>query len=99
MTLKKWIKPLDTCGPFCNIYIEYEKKVTEGVWEKDEDLIYCGSMYNIPYWLVDYEIAPNDENGKSIFYSCGLKEKLGDEKGKPERAGFVITLREKKNEE
>ena len=93
MKLKKWLKPLDVIGLFCNIYIKY----IDNNGEKKEDLIYCGSMYHIPYWLVEYKIAPNDEDGESIFYAHGLKENSEDEKGNWNKEGFVITLQEKEN--
>lgn len=97
MKLRSWLKPLDTSSLNCNIYIMYQKKVAEGVWETDCDLIYAGSMWNIPYWLVDYDIAPNDEDGESIFYAHNMHKTVDDEKGTQGYDGLYIYLKEKDN--
>ena len=91
MKLSKWLKPMDTTGIHCNIYIEYER--TDGT--KDNDMIYAGSMYEIPYWLVDYDIAPKNENGESIYWAHALRKSENDEIIDFNTTGFVITLKEK----
>ena len=91
MKLKKWLKPLDTAGLKCNIWIEYQK--TDGTY--DEDCVYAGSMYDIPYWLVDYHLSPTDENGEAITWCHQIRSTIDDENGTPGLNGFVITLREK----
>ena len=90
MKLKKWLKHMNTAAIKCNIWIEYEK--TDGTF--DEDLIYVGSMYDIPYWLVDYKLSPTDENGEAIQYSYQIRKTMDDEGGTPGYDGFIITLRE-----
>jgi len=93
MKLSKWLKPMDTSGLHCNIYITYKKP--DGTI--DSDMIYAGSMYEIPYWLVDYNITPNDENGESIYWAHGLKKNIDDEEGTFDKVGFVISVYEEKN--
>ena len=94
MKLKKWLKPLGTAGLSCNIYIQHEK--TDGTL--DEDLIYAGSMWDIPYWLVDYKIAPNDTNGEAISWCSCLYKDINDENGTLGYDGFCIYLQEKKDD-
>ena len=91
MTLKKWLKPMDTCGLFCNIYID-----------NDDDPIYCGSMWDIPYHLVDLKIAkysnPADKS-EPIFYAHDIRKTINDEKGTKDYNGFIICLTEKEAED
>lgn len=91
MKLSKWLKPLETAGLKCNIWIEEPK--LDGTY--DEYCAYAGSMYGIPYWLVDYEIAPNDENGEAISWCHRIRKTIDDENGTEGINGFVITLKEK----
>ena len=93
MKFKKWLKPMDTAGLNCNIYIQYEKM--DGT--EDADLIYAGSMWNIPYWLVEYNIAPNDLNGEAIAYCHNMYKNIDDETGTPDYNGFCIYLQEKED--
>lgn len=96
MKFKKWLKYIDTAGLMCNIYITYQKKgKVEGTYETDSDLIYAGSMYDIPYWLVDYEIDKSDADGEPIYYATNLKANENDEIGTKDLKGFIIFLKEK----
>lgn len=88
MKLKKWLKYIDTSNLNCNIYIKYKKPdKTFG-----NDLIYAGSMWNIPYWLAEYEIDEPDKDGKSIEYTTGLRKNVNDEEGTKNYNGFFIYL-------
>lgn len=95
MKFKKWLKYIDTAGLMCNIYITYQKKgAIEGTYKTDSDLVYVGSMRDIPYWLVDYEIDKPDTNGEPIYYAM-LKANENDETWTKDLKGFVIYLKEK----
>lgn len=94
MKLKKWLEPMDTAGIFCNIWMQYIDR--EG--NLQEDFMYAGSMWDIPYWLVDYKIAPNDENGEAISWVGRLRQNEDDEGGTPGLDGFCIYIQEKESE-
>ena len=91
MKLKKWLKQISTAGVHCNIWMDYQK--TDGTW--DSDLIYAGSMYEIPYWIVDYSLSPVNENGEPIYYAHNIRKNVSDEAGTKGYNGFVICLRER----
>lgn len=85
MKLKKWLKVIDPIGINCNIYI-------------GEDLIYAGSMSDIPYWLVDYPISKyNDEEDQDspIWFGHKIRKSTEDVEGTEGYNGFVISLNEK----
>ena len=86
MTLKKWLKPIDTSSIKCKIYMNYKCSN-----KFDADCIYSGPMYDIPYHLVDYQIGycagDPEVDGEPIFWA------LLDEK-EPDIYGFIINLRE-----
>lgn len=91
MTLKKWMKSLETCGVPCNIYIEEDGMAA--------DPIYCGSMYDIPYWMADLHLGKIDDEGNyPIFFAHNIRKTINDEHGTEGYNGFVITLTEEKNE-
>ena len=52
-------------------------------------------MYDIPYWLVDYEIDKSDADGEPIYYATNLKANENDEIGTKDLKGFIIFLKEK----
>lgn len=91
MKFKKWLNQIDTCGLACNIYIAEDGDAAEP--------IYCGSMWDIPYWLADYQIAkyndPEDKD-KPIWFAHGIRKNINDEAGTEDYNGFVITLTEQK---
>lgn len=93
MTLKKWLSKLDTTGMPCNIYIEEDGDNAEP--------IYCGSMYNIPYWLADMQLAKynnNEDKDPPIWYAYNIRKYSNDEHGTKGYNGFIITLTEKQKE-
>lgn len=94
MKLKKWLKPVDGASFQCNIYMQYEKQTVEGVWETKYDLIYAGSLWSVPYWLVDYEIAPNDKNGQAISFCYNMFKNVDDEEETEGYNGLCIYLQE-----
>lgn len=90
MTLHDWLSQMDTCGIPCNIWIA-----------EDESLgpIYCGSMWNIPYWIADMEIAKynnNEDKNKPIWYGRNIRKTTDDENGTKGYDGFVIVVTEEK---
>lgn len=89
MTLKKWLKPIETIGIKCKIYMNYKRNVFEA------DCLYFGSMYDIPYHLVDYQIGyctgDPEVEGEPIFWAL-LDEELNT-------YGFVINLKENEEDE
>lgn len=86
MKFKKFLDQIDTAGLNCNIY-----------FVEDEDPIYCGSMWDIPYWLADYQIAKyKDGYTKPIIFANSIKKDADDEHGTKGYNGFVITLTEQK---
>lgn len=87
MKFKRWLNQIDTTGLACNIYIAEDGD--------DAEPIYCGSMFNIPYWLVDYQIAKEDEN-KPIWFANNIRKNINDEHATKDYGGFVITLTEQK---
>ena len=89
MKLKKWLNQIDTCGLACNIYIAEDGD--------DADPIYCGSMFNIPYWLADYQIAEHRPIwDKPIWFAHNIRKNENDEHRTEGYNGFVITLTEQK---
>ena len=94
MKLKKWLKYIDTSNLNCNIYLKYEK--TDDTF--DYDLIYAGSMYSIPYWLVDYNIEEPDKDGEPISYTNWLKKNVDDDEPTKGYGGFCIYLEERPND-
>ena len=91
MKLKKFLKYIDTATLNCNIYITYKKQSGEF----GSDLIYAGNMYNIPYWLVDYNIDEPDVDGEPICYHSNLYTDIDDEEATKGYSGLVITLKER----
>ena len=92
MKFKKWIKYLDTAGIKCNIYISYTQQ-----GENKADLIYAGSMYDIPYWLVEYEIDEPELGAEPIYYTHGLKTHIDNDNKEENKDcnGFIIYLKER----
>jgi hypothetical protein len=89
MTFKKWLSKLDTCGLACNIYFTEDGD--------DAEPIYCGSMRDIPYWLVDYQIATyKDYYTKPIEFRHNIRKNINDAHGTEGYNGFVIILTEQK---
>ena len=84
-----WLSMIDTCGLACNIYIAEEGD--------DAEPIYCGSMWNIPYWIADMKIAKynnSKDKDKPIWFGCDIRKSPDDESGTEGYNGFVITLTE-----
>lgn len=91
MKFKKWLNQINTSGLACNIYIAEEGD--------NADPIYCGSMWNIPYWLTDYQIAKYDSEknkDKPIWFAHNIRKNINDENGTEGYNGFVITVTEQK---
>ena len=82
MKFIKWLKPMDTAGIKCNIWI-------------GDDCVYAGDMYDIPYWLGDYEIDDEDINGEPIAWCHQIRSTVDNEGGTEGLNGFVICLKEK----
>lgn len=91
MTLKKWLKPIQTAGLQCKIYMNYK---CAGDFEANCE--YSGSMYDIPYHLVDYQIGycAGDPAvcGEEPIYWALLNEES-------KTYGFVINLKESEENE
>jgi len=88
MKFKKWLNQMDTSGLACNIY-----------FADDTEPIYCGSMWDIPYWLTDFQIAKynSEENkGRPIWFAHNIRKNANDERGTEGYNGFIITLTEQK---
>lgn len=91
MTLKTWLNQMDTCGIPCNIWIAEDENM------EYSEPIYCGSMWNIPYWIADMKIAKynnNKDKDKPIWYAHNIRENINDEHGTKGYNGFVITVTE-----
>jgi hypothetical protein len=89
MKFKKFLDQIDTSGLVCNIYFA----------EDDTEPIYCGSMWDIPYWLTDFQIAKynSEENkDKPIWFANNIRKNANDERGTEGYNGFIITLTEQK---
>lgn len=90
MKLYDWLSKVDTIGIFCNIWLDDETC---------EEPIFAGSMYDIPYWLADYELIDETSDGdKAIYYAHKIHRPANctfplDQ----EYNGFVITVKEKYN--
>jgi hypothetical protein len=95
MKLKKFLKPLETAGLKCNIYTCYKKGE-----DFEEELVYIGSMRDIPYWIVNYEIGfcDNDPDAVGldpISWTHGLKQSYNDNEDLDSQyQGFCIYLKE-----
>lgn len=92
MKLGKWLKNIRKCcdmiGLYCRVYIS----------EDDYGPIYEGMMEDIPWYLMDYKIGRHDADEYSdapIFFVDIFENENGK---KTERPGFVIVLREKREE-
>ena len=96
MKLKKWLKHVDASSFQCNIYLQYETQIDEGVKETKYDLVYAGSLWEVPYWLVEYKIAPNDKDGEAISFCHSMFEDVDDECGTEGYDGLCIYLQQKK---
>ena len=85
MKFKKWLNQIDTGGLVCNIYFAEDGD--------DAEPIYCGSMWDIPYWLVDYQIAKYEDHYiKPIEFRHNIRKNINDEHGTKGYNGFVIIL-------
>ena len=85
MKLRKWLKYVDTASCKCNIWI-------------GSDCAYAGTMYDIPYWLVDYELDDTDKNVLPICWRYQIRSTIDDENGTYGLNGFVISLKEAEDE-
>ena len=89
MKFRDWLKYVDTSCLKCNIYLKYKKNGTF-----DYDLVYAGSMFDIPYRLVEYKIEEPDKDGEPICYTNWLKKDINDEEPTQNYSGFCIYLEE-----
>ena len=91
MKLGKWLRNMGKCcdmiGIYCRVFISEDS---------DFGPIYEGSIDDIPWFLMDYKIGRHDANENSdapIFFV----DYFGGEDGeKIDRPGFVIVIRERK---
>ena len=96
MTLYDWLSQIDTFGLACNIWIAED----EGM--ENPEPIFCGSMWDIPYWLADMKIAKynNSKNkDKPILYAHNIRKYSNDENGTEGYNGFVIVVTEGEDNE
>jgi hypothetical protein len=84
MKLKKWLKYVDTASCKCNIWI-------------DNDCVYAGIIYDIPYWLVDYELDDRDKHSQPICWCHKIRSTPDNEDGTEGLNGFVICLKEEED--
>ena len=90
MTLKTWLDQVDTFGLNCNIYFAEDND--------DADPVYCGSMSDIPYWLVDYKLTKfKDRCTKPVKFAHNIRKSIYDENGTEDYNGFIIILTEEED--
>lgn len=93
MKLGKWLKNIGKCcdmiGLYCRVYIS-----------EDDDYgpIYEGMMENIPWYLMDYKIGRHDTDEYSDAPIFFVDDFVNEDGKKIARSGFVIVLREKREE-
>ena len=85
MKFKKWLKYVDVASCYCNIWI-------------GDDYIYAGSMCDIPYWLVDYELDDTNKYDPPICWCYRIKSNPNNESGTEGFNGFAISLKEAEDE-
>lgn len=96
MTLHDWLSVVDTIGLPCNIWI------AEDEGSECDEPIYCGSMWDIPYWIADMKIAKynnSKDKDKPIWFAHNIRKYSNDENGTEGYNGFVITVTEGEDNE